>query len=200
MTTLTSMNEGAGAEEIAARAAESVRRVIAEAEERAAQILTEAEAEATRIREGAEQEASRIRERADADARERIEAAQRALDELRGRLDPAAAPPAPVAETPAPEPQPEPEPGPPPPETESPGAPEAPVSPPPEPAPPAEESTQDEGTNGDDAAARLVAMKLAVDGKSRDEIEAELSNRFGAGDRSTLLDEVLSRAGRWHAP
>ena len=50
--------------------------------------------------------------------------------------------------------------------------------------------------NGDDAAARLVAMKLAVDGKGREEIEAELTQKFGPGDRSGLLDDVLSRAGR----
>jgi hypothetical protein len=39
-------------------------------------------------------------------------------------------------------------------------------------------------------------MKLAVDGKGRDEIEAELTAKFGPGDRSTLLDDVLARAGR----
>jgi hypothetical protein len=52
------------------------------------------------------------------------------------------------------------------------------------------------GGDGDDAAERLVAMKLAVDGTDRMAIEAELNDRFGAGDRSALLDDVLSRAGR----
>jgi len=46
------------------------------------------------------------------------------------------------------------------------------------------------------AGARLVAMKLAVDGNDRAAIEAELNERFGATDRSALLDEVLSRAAR----
>jgi cell division septum initiation protein DivIVA len=64
---------------------------------------------------------------------------------------------------------------------EPPGSPETPVSPP---------------ANGDDAAERLVAMKLAVEGRDRAAIEAELSERFGASDRSALLDDVLSRAAR----
>jgi hypothetical protein len=39
-------------------------------------------------------------------------------------------------------------------------------------------------------------MKLAMDGKGRGEIEAELAEKFGAGDRSALLDDVLARAGK----
>jgi outer membrane biosynthesis protein TonB len=164
------MSEGSHAEELAAQAAEAVRRAVAEAEARAEQIVSEAEAEAKRIRDGAE-----------AEARERIERARRALSELARetpplRPDPEPEPsprPDPVPE-PAPEPQPEPVPN-------------------PDPVPP--EPTAG-GDNGDDAAARLVAMKLAVEGKGREEIEAELSARFGPGDRSGLLDDVLSRAGR----
>jgi hypothetical protein len=200
------MSDGSPAEELAQRAADAVRRAVGDSESRAAEILREAEAEAARIREGAEAEAKEIREQAEADARERIESAQRALDELRGRLEQGVAAAAPSAETPQPDPQPQPEPDPrpepppgPAPETEPPSAPEAPTSPPVE----TEQASDPEpagGANGDDSAARLVAMKLAVDGKSREEIEAELSERFGAGDRSSLLDEVLSRAGRWHAP
>jgi hypothetical protein len=49
---------------------------------------------------------------------------------------------------------------------------------------------------GDDSAARLVAMKMALDGKGREEITSELDSRFGASDRSALLDDVLARAGR----
>jgi hypothetical protein len=78
------------------------------------------------------------------------------------------------------------------PPAESPGAPEAPISPP---APEPEELAPAVG-NGDDAAERLVAMKLAVDGNDRAAIEAELNDRFGAGDRAALLEDVLSRAGR----
>jgi vacuolar-type H+-ATPase subunit H len=168
-------------EDLANQAADAVRRVLTDAEAKAGEIIREAETKAGSIRAEAQAEATRIRERADADARGQIEAAKRALDELGGTLVAAASEAIPAAETPEPEPAPEPEPEPEP-ETESPGAPETPVSPP--------------APNGDDAAERLVAMKLAVDGKDRAAIEAELSERFGPSDRSALLDDVLSRAAR----
>jgi hypothetical protein len=154
------------AEELASQAAEAVRRTVAEAEAKAEEIVRNAEAEAKRIRDEAE-----------AEARERIERARRALSELAGETPEPG--PAPDPE-PAPEPQPNPQPQP---------------VPTPDPEPPPQGPTA-AGANGDDAAARLVAMKLAVDGKGREEIEAELSARFGPGDRSGLLDDVLSRAGR----
>jgi hypothetical protein len=192
------------ADELAARAAEAVRRVVAEAEERAAEILREAEAEASRIRQEAEAQASRTRERAEADARGQIEAAKRALDELGGTLVAAASEAIPRAENetqeteteeekpPGPHPDPEPEAEPEAP-SKSPGAPEAPISPPAEESPTVE--SPDTG-NGDDAAERLVALKLAVEGKDPAVIEAELVQRFGPGDRSTLLRDVVNRATR----
>ena len=150
-------------------------------------------------------DAARARGRAEADARAQIEAAKRALDELGGTLAAAASAAVPGAETepqpteteeetdPGPHPDPQPQPAEPEGEpAESPGAPEAPVS------PPSEESATVESTptgNGD-AAERLVAMKLAVDGMDPAGIEAELIERFGPGDRSELLREVVSRAGR----
>jgi hypothetical protein len=171
------------ADELAARAADSVRQAIAEAEQRAAEIVREAEAEAASTRQRAEADAAKIRERAEADARGQIEAAKRALDELGGTLVAAASEAVPIAETPTPEPEPEPDPAPEPePEPETPGAPEAPISPP--------------TGNGEDAAERLVAMKLAVDGKDPAAIEAELIERFGPGDRTALLQDVVSRAAR----
>jgi hypothetical protein len=171
------MSSGSRADDLAAKAAESVRTVISQAEERAAEIVRDAEVRAASIRDQAEAEAAQIRERGEKDARAQIDAAKRALDELGGTLVAAATEALPKSETPEPEPAPEPEPEP---EEESPGAPEAPVSPP--------------TGNGDDAAARLVAMKLAVEGKDRTAIEAELNARFGTADRSDLLDDVLSRA------
>jgi hypothetical protein len=173
------------ADDLAAKAAEAVRRVVAEAEDRAAEILREAEAKAGSIREQAETAAKQIRERAEADARGQIEAAKRALDELGGTLVAAATEAIPKAETPEPEPAPEPEPEPEPetePQPEAPGSPEAPVSPP--------------AANGANAAERLVAMKLAVEGRDPAAIEAELIQKFGPGDRSELLREVVSRADR----
>ena len=149
------------ADEIAEQVAQRVREVVAEAEERAGQIVAEAEAEAERIRSAAE-----------ADARDRIEAARRALagETQPGGPETPTAPP-----VPRPEPVPDPEEPPPP-------------KPPPEPDQPAAASA-----NGDDQAARLVAMKMALDGKGRDEIERELNEKLGPGDRAALLDDVLSR-------
>lgn len=167
------MSSGQHADDLAAKAAEAVRRIVAEGEDRAAEIVRDAEAKAVSIREQAEAEAKQIRERGEADARGQIEAAKRALDELGGTLVAAASDALPKAETLEPESEPEQEPDPEP-------EPEAPVSPP--------------AGNGDDAAARLVAMKLAVDGKDRAAIEAELNDKFGAADRAGLLDDVLSRA------
>jgi outer membrane biosynthesis protein TonB len=185
------VTEGQHADDLAAQAAEAVRRVIADAEERAAEIIRDAEAKAASIREQAEAEASGIRERGESDARAQIEAAKRALDELGGTLVAAASEAIPKSETPEPEPEPTPEPEPEPapepepemdPEPESPSAPEAPVSPP--------------ANNSGDAAERLVAMKLAVEGKDPAAIEAELIEKFGPGDRSELLRDVVSRATR----
>lgn len=189
------MTERQHADEIAEQVADAVRRVVSEAERRAVEIIAEAESDATRIRETADTEASRIRERAEADARGQIEAAKRALDELGGTLVAAASEavqraegqPAEPATEPEPEPQPEPEAP-----AESPGAPEAPISPPAEESPTVESPL--DAANGDDAAERLVAMKLAVEGKDPAAIEAELIQKFGPGDRSALLRDVVNRA------
>jgi outer membrane biosynthesis protein TonB len=51
-----------------------------------------------------------------------------------------------------------------------------------------------EDTNGDVAAARLVAMKMALDGASRDEIAAHLEKSFSLSSADELLDDVLARA------
>ena len=194
------MADSPSAEELAVQVADAVRRVVTDAEARAEQIVREAEAEGARIRGQAQAESVRIRERAESDAREQIAAARKALDELGGSLAAAveaATPKDPASEAPETEPEPEPEPAPEPePEqpAESPGAPEAPVTPP-APEQPTVEQTVPRG-NGDDAAERLVAMKLAVDGKDRAEIEAELTAKFGTADRSALLDHILSRVPR----
>jgi hypothetical protein len=161
------------AEEIAAKAADTVRQAVAEVEAQAGEIIRKAEAEAGSIRDRAQAEAVQIRDRAEADARGQIEAAKRALDELGGTLVAAATEAIPAAEV---QPEPEPEPETP---LETPAAPEAPISPP--------------AANGNDAAERLVAMKMAVEGNERAAIEAALAERFGPADRSALLDDVLSR-------
>lgn len=192
------MTQGQHAEELAAKAAQAVRKALEEAEVHASEIVRDAEDKAARIREEAQAEAARIRERAEGDARAQIEAAKRALDELGGTLAAAASAAIPQAEGAPEEPSPEPEAP-----TESQGAPESagasetPVSPP---APEPDQAEPDQAAvpegNGDDAAERLVAMKLAVEGKDPAVIEAELVERFGPADRSALLRDVLSRVAR----
>jgi vacuolar-type H+-ATPase subunit H len=174
------VSEGNRAEELAGKAAEAVRRTVAEAEAKAEQIVRDAEAEAKRIRDEVQADAKRIRDQAEAEARERIDSASKALEELRGKLAAVGSAPSPAAESQPAVSEPEP----------VRAEPEVPT------APPTETQPATGSGNGDDAAARLVAMKLAVDGRGRDEIEAELTQRFGAGDRSGLLDDVLARARR----
>ena len=140
-----------------------------QAADRVRDVIAEAERRATEIVREAEREAELIRERARAET-------------------PDPRPPQPEPTPPVPHPDPTPTPGDPIPEPPS-----------PEPAvPPATQATA-AATNGavaDDTAARLTAMKLAIDGKGRDEIASELESKFGAGDRRALLDDVLARAGR----
>jgi hypothetical protein len=52
------------------------------------------------------------------------------------------------------------------------------------------------GSDADAAPARLVAMKMALEGCSRDEVDRHLAESYGPGDRTALLDEVFSRVGR----
>jgi outer membrane biosynthesis protein TonB len=52
------------------------------------------------------------------------------------------------------------------------------------------------GGEADAAAARLVAMKMALDGSPRDEVDRHLADTFGPGDRAALLDDVFSRVGK----
>lgn len=127
--------------------------------------------------------------------------------------------PDPVPE-PTPDPVPEPTPDPPAPDLpDEPGPLEPPV-PEPAPEPPAaEETTEDliaqlragsgtapvangsgsvDGASGGElGAARLVAMNMALDGASRDDISGQLESEFGdLPDMDGLLDEVLARAER----
>jgi hypothetical protein len=176
------MSDGQQTEQLAAQAAEAVRRVIADAEARADEIVREAE-----------REAAGVRQRAEADARAQIDNAKRALDALTGGLEQA------VGSGPTP------------------GRPPAEAVPPHEPPPvpeskaeevsaqsaeeiPAADLAPDQAAagaaagNGDDAAMRLLAMKMAIDGRGREQIAYELDAKFGVADRTALLDDVMSRA------
>ena len=140
-------------------------------------MIADAERHAAEIVERAEQEAAHIRERAESEARDKLERARRALSELAGETpDPRPPEPAPQPPTdPIPPSEPEPEPP-----SAADGAATVPSS----------------SNGGDDSAARLVAMKMALDGSDREQIVAELDSKFGSADRSALLDDVLTRAGR----
>ena len=91
---------------------------------------------------------------------------------------------------PAPEPSPEPSP-------EPPTEPEPPVIP--EPTPPPDEGTPPEvgqAKSTDAAGARLVAMNMALDGASREEIEAHLARAYALEDAGSIVDDVLSLAAK----
>ena len=183
--------------------AESVRQAIDEAEQQATQILNEAEAQAKKVRAEAERlrsDADRIRADAEAEASRRLDEVQTALANLRGRLSgevepgpvtvPEPEPPATPEPTPEPVPEPTPEP-----------VPEPMPEPTPEPTPPPEvaeaSANGDEGVaSDDDAAARLVAMKLALDGTSRDAAKEQLAADYDVADLDGLLDDVYSRTGK----
>lgn len=186
------------AEQIVRDVAERVRAIVSEAEERAAQIVRDAE-----------QEASRIRERAEAEGKERVEEVRQALDELQGKFGAgrqaqAEVDPGPVT-VPEPEPAPVPEPGPEPipePTPEPAPQPEPPLIP--EPTPPPDEGTPPqvgakagaEPKADDPVAARLVAMNMALDGASRETIEAHLAEHYSLDDAGAIVDEVLAFAAK----
>lgn len=137
------------------------------AEERAAEIEHDAQKKAEAALEDARREAKRIVDRAQA-------AVAGLAAELTGD----------VPEAPAPDPEPspsaDPEPGP---------------DPVPGPTPLAHEPPQAAGTNGDEAGARLVAMKMALDGTPREKVAAHLAEAYELSDSDDLLDDVFARAG-----
>jgi hypothetical protein len=186
----------------------------AEARERAEEIAAAARREA-------EQTIERGRERANEQAEEARTAISDLVaqaERLRERISdttPGSSPSTAIAGSPgpeaevepgpviAPEPEPplEPEPGPVPvPEPEPPlePEPEPPSVPEPSPEPPAPEAPVaadgDSAPAADKAAARLVAMKMALDGASREEIDRHLAENYSLVHREQLLDDVLARA------
>jgi DivIVA domain-containing protein len=62
----------------------------------------------------------------------------------------------------------------------------------PAPAPPAPEPA---AANGDTAAARIVALDMALSGTARAETERYLAEHYDVPDRDALLDEVYEAAG-----
>jgi multidrug efflux pump subunit AcrA (membrane-fusion protein) len=198
------------AQKLVDQVADNVRQAIDEAQRQAQDILTDAEAQAEKVRAEAERlrsEAERIRGDAEAEASRRLDEVQSALADLRGRLS-GEVEPGPVT-VPEPEPPQTPEPVPTPDPTPEPGpepVPEPMPEPTPEPTPPPEvpqtaepaaSANGDEAVAGDDdGAARLVAMKLALEGTPREAAKEQLAADYDVADLDGLLDDVYSKAGK----
>lgn len=188
------------ADQIASDVAERVRELVAEAERRAAQIVADAE-----------QQASRIRADAESESEARLHAVRAAVDELQAKLN--GRPAAPAAEVePGPVTVPEPEPPLVPEPTPEPAPEPGPVTVP-EPTPPPDEGTPpqplgeslaglasagrpSESRSGDATSARLVAMNMALDGASREEIEGHLAETYALADAGAIVDDVLALAAK----
>jgi DivIVA domain-containing protein len=65
----------------------------------------------------------------------------------------------------------------------------------PAPAPPAAPTAGSAPKNGDSAAARIVALDMALSGKPREDTDHYLAENYDVPDRAGLLDEVYAAAG-----
>src|ERR671935_474695 len=156
-------------EEIVREVAEKIREALDSAQQRAEGIIREAESEAERIRSEAE-----------ADARSRLDQVRRSLTELEAALGSAQGAPAAQRESPSTAPT-------------AARDPRSEVEPPADREPSAEAS--DEVGPVAEGAARLVAMKLALDGTPRKEARERLAADYDVANLDSLLDEVYARAG-----
>src|SRR3954447_5042914 len=75
----------------------------------------------------------------------------------------------------------------------APPAPETPAAAPQRSAP--EPAATREAKNGDSAAARIVALDMALSGTSREDTDRYLAENYDLPDRAALLDEVYAAAG-----
>lgn len=184
------------------------------AAQKVASIVEAAEAKAKEIEADARREADELLSSARTQARDQIERAQRSVakligqaDELRERVGAMAREVGgeedPRDET-EPGPQPVPEPAPPQPEVDPTPVivpeptpprepePEPPTIPEPQPEPPAPAARN----GADEQAARLVAMKMALDGSPRKDVAKHLAANYELADTGELLDAVFERAGK----
>ena len=65
----------------------------------------------------------------------------------------------------------------------------------PEPAPPAAPAAGPAPEDGDSAAARIVALDMALSGTPREDTDQYLAENYDVPDRAALLDEVYAAAG-----
>jgi hypothetical protein len=189
------------------------------AAQKVASIVEAAEAKAREIEADARREADELLESARGQARDQVERAQGSVakligqaDDLRERIgamaqdviggETRAETPGPQT-VPEPAPEPVPEPAPPEPEIDPTPVtvPEPAPTPEPEPEPPTIPEPRPDppapaAANGDEQAARLVAMKMALDGASREEIGAKLRSDYSISNPDGLLDDVFHRASK----
>ena len=180
---------------LSAQAGEQVKAIVEAAERGAQEIRDAAQAEAREHVANVTAAADRLRERIEQMERDMTQLVidlREGADRLRGDLDglqagtdalsaargaaPSAPLPEPRAVAPAPEPA-----APEPPAPEPPVAPEPPAAPAPK--------------NGDSAAARIVALDMALSGTSREDTDRYLAENYDLPDRAALLDEVYAAAG-----
>jgi DivIVA domain-containing protein len=179
---------------LSAQAGEQVKAIVEAAERGAEEIRETARAEAREHVANVTAAADRLRERIEQmerdmtqlviDLREGADRLHGDLDGLRAGTDALAGA---RGEAPA-----EPAPAPPEPLTVAP-APEAPAVAPEPPAP--ESAPAPEAKNGDSAAARIVALDMALSGTSREDTDRYLAENYDLPDRAALLDEVYAAAG-----
>jgi DivIVA domain-containing protein len=204
---------------LSAQAGEQVKGIVEAAERGAQEIRDAAQAEAREHVANVTAAADRLRERIEqmeSDMTQLIVDLREGADRLRGDLDElqagtdalsaadgAAAPAAPAA------PAAQPEAAAPPqaaaaPEAAAPATPAAapepaaPATPAaaPEPAAVATPAAAPAPKNGDSAAARIVALDMALSGTSREDTDRYLAENYDLPDRAALLDEVYAAAGR----
>jgi DivIVA domain-containing protein len=200
-----------GSQSLAETAAESVRSIVEAAEAKAREIEAEARSEADRILSDAKAQAREQVDRAQSSAAKLIGQAEELRErigtmaqDMIGRDEPAGETPGPeIVPEPTPEPVPEPtpdpvpEPTPPEPEVDpspvtvpEPEPPSIPERSPDPPAPAAANGRSDEG------AARLVAMKMALDGSSREDVATHLESNYELSNPDALLESVFARVAK----
>jgi hypothetical protein len=172
-------------ESLAGTASDRVRAIIEAAESSAAEIRAEAEAEAERIRARAEERASVLRREVRGDVQGLVGSIREAVDRLRADLDRL---------------------------EQRLGEADPPAEPTPAPAPSAVGGADEEPDislaedaavgldgpetgDGDVEAARLVALNMALDGASREDVAQHLRDNYKLANPSPLLDEVFSSIG-----
>jgi DivIVA domain-containing protein len=180
----------AGASSVAGGAGAKVTEILSLAEAKAAEIEAEARQRAEAIVDDARERVNRLGRELSGSAEEAPQAEvnpEPAVVPEPTIPQPEVDPTPTIVPEPAPEPMPEPTPDP---------APEPGTEPMPEPTPLPPQPDVPPAANGGVAAAKLVALKMALDGSSREEIERELASEYGLEDSGPLLDDVLARAGR----